>query len=276
MSEGTCAVLLDPAGELDMREAAAAFVEVFGGAPPDYTRQLRNRPGVLAQELKPSDARRLELALRNRRIAVFTMTESEMAVPPEVLEIRDGRIQEDGFHIESEEGAQLAPWREILLIDCSRVRYDVIHKRVDPSVRHDGDVSLVPAWLRNRNNSLSPADPLAGMDPGDIGAQRRIKTETRSAWREVLDVICYDPWLHIRIDADTFRYVNANMPLHPTSHLNFTALTVILKSHSPRAETGPGVALLLDGDPKTRLRSGSLEAFENHLLWRLQLLWRKA
>ena len=273
MSEATHAVLLDPAGELDMCEAAAAFVEAFGGAPMDYTRQLRDRPGVLARGLAANDARRLALALGNHRIAVFTMAESEMALPPEVVEIRDGQFREDGFLVKSEEGVQLAPWGEILLLDCSRVRYDVTHKRVDPSVRSDGDASIIPNWLRKDNAPF--LQDVTGLDPATIGAQRRMRTETRSAWQEVFDAICYDPWMHFRIDADTFRYVNANMPVHATSHLNFTALVVIFKSHATRAEAGPGVRLLLDGNPRTRLRSSSLEAFENHLLWQLQILWRK-
>ena len=123
-----------------------------------------------------------------------------------------------------------------------------------------------------------------GMGSGFIGMGRAFasdragtqetRKETASAWREVLDLVCYDPWIHLRIDRETFRYAVADMPLHPTNHLNFAALAVMIKACATKAKCGPGISLLLDGQPTTRSKAASLEAHENEVLWRLQLLWR--
>jgi len=279
MAEDTYAVMRELIGEYNMRDAASAFVEVMGGAVMDHTRALKERPGVLAQGLDESHARKLVAALRGHGVPAFSMRESEMAIPPPVQEIRDGRIADEGFLMEADSGPVMAPWREMLLMDCSRVRYEVVKRkrryRTSPD-RGGSSESLLPRWLRGtRDPALAPFRDVAGVDPMAIGAHGKPQTEARSAWKEVFDVVCYDPWIHFRMEADAFRYVNANMPVHPTSHLNFTALVVIFNARTEKAVAGPGVAMLLDGNPATRLKSSSLDAFENHVLWRLQLIWRK-
>lgn len=264
MNAPAFAVLREPASAMNLKEAAAAMSLSLGGVATDNVRKLRDAPGILARSLSESEARAFVLALRERGVGAFAMAESKMAFPPNAEEVRDGRIEEEGFRFRTSRGVQLAPWSEIIYIDTARVRHQVERERKTFQTR--------PSWLKDHH--------AVGLGHGGMFVHtsdspgRQPQKETVSAWKEVFDIVCYDPWEHLRIDRDSFRYAAAGMPLHPTNHLNFTALIVMVKARADKAECGPGVGLMLDGKPNTRATESSVEAYENNLLWRLQLLWR--
>lgn len=261
----TFAVLREPASEMNLRLAASAMAEALGGVAMDHVARLRDAPGVLARNLGQEPAEAFARALGQQGIGTFVLPESKMAFPPDAEDIREGRVEEEGFRFQSEKGPMLVPWGEILLMDCAMVRFDVERKVKEFRTR--------PEWLRDYSGGLGMrfgrgAFLVRHNDP------EQPRKETVSAWREVLDLICYDPWAHVRIDRENFNYRSAGMPLHPTNHLNFSALAVMIKARAEKAECGPGMSLLLDGQPATRAKAPSLAAYENDLLWRLQLLWR--
>lgn len=267
MPPDTFAVLREPATEFDLRRASAAMAMALGGLAMDHLARLRDAPGVLARGLGQGQAEAFVRALGNQGIAAFVLPESKMAIPPKAEEIREGRVEEEGFRFQSAKGPLLAPWGEILLMDCSMVRFEVERKVQEFRTRPEGMANYRVSFgnVRVGRRQIVRIPEASPNQP---------RKETVSAWREVLDLICYDPWTHMRIDREKFRYHSAGMPVHPTNHLNFSALAVMLKVRAEKAQCGPGMALLLDGKPATRSKASSLAAYENELLWRLQLLWR--
>ena len=253
MSSETYAILREPRSKMDLRQAAAALAKVLGRVRIDVTQELRDRPGILADGLTQQQAQKAAGLLRQGGIGVFVMAQSQMALPPPPIEICDGKLGEDGFSFIGPEGPITAPWGQIIFLDCARVGYDEYVK--------EQQIQMTAYYSR------ADAD---AYDPPVVSREVR-----RSKWKEFLDVVCYDPWVHFRIDRHSFRYAKTGLPLQSASHENFTQLIRAFKARAESAATGPGIRLLLDGDPRTRLSTAGLEAHDNYIQWRLQLLWRE-
>lgn len=253
MSPETYAVLREPIGKMDIGQAAMALAKAFARLRVDVARELRDRPGILAEGLTRAQAEQAAVLLRQSGIGVFVMAESQMAIPPEPIEIREGKLAADGFAATTSAGPLTAPWNQIILLDCARVKHEEFVQTQEIQMTANYDARHV----------------------GTFEPPVRTRQELRSSWKEFLDVICYEPWLHLRIDRNEFRYHATGLPVRAVSYENFSTLLRAFKTRATNAALGPGVALLLDGDPRTRLASSSLKAHENHILWRLQLIWRK-
>ena len=106
-----------------------------------------------------------------------------------------------------------------------------------------------------------------------VGFER--KTRRKLVWHEIFDVVCHDPWIHFRINKDSFTYAAAGLPVHPTREHNFLALVVTFKTRCANATEDPGIQFLFDGKPETRRQTPNLIAHHNHILWQIQLHFRK-
>ena len=266
MSGNTYAVMLDADEGFDHRAAAAALAETFGKTPFDHMKPLKDSPGIFARDLPQHLADHLASALEQRGIRAFALAEEDMAILPPPVPVSQGVVEDEGFYFKAPQGNLMAPWGEILLMDCARVRYQII-RRSPPST----------PWQQGLRNLTRDAfaGPIRFPLRGEASASGPPAPQASPAWMEVFDVVCYDPWVHFRIDMDKFHYARSGVPVHSTQHLSFTALVVVFRARAQNASLGPGIAHLLDGDPRTRSRADGLAAYENGLLWRLQLLWRR-
>ena len=202
--------------------------------------------------LSEAAARKAVAALRGQGTPVFALPQKKLVGLPPVLELRHVQVFPEGLHFEAPEGAVLAPWDEIIFFDSARVRTE---KRVRVT-------KVKPVTISYRGARSS------------FGLTRETRREL--GWRELLDVVCYQPWLHLRIDKDDFRYAETGLPVHPTREANFQALVVTFKARATKAVAGPGIDLLFDGRPRTRSRASSMKAYENQIAWQAQLLFRDA
>jgi len=242
-------LLREKAAELDPGKVAAVLAPILGHVRADLHRELLDRPGVLVGGLSEYKAAMAVDALNQAGCSVFALPESDVVVPPPVREIRRGKVIEEGFLFEEADSMRLAPWSEIVYFDAVQVQ---TAKNV---VAHDRE------WDTS----------------GEEGVQFRdvayLKLET--GWQELLEVVCYEPWVHLRIDKTTFRFNEANLPRYPTATKSYLALAIAFKTRCAAAGEGPGVELLFDGSSKTRQRLPNMKMHENLLLWRLTLRFRR-
>jgi len=242
---GACAVLREDSTAYDIQRAAAAMAQVLGGVAPDWSRELRDRPGVLADNLPADMAQALASALTSQRIPAFAMPQDDMAIPPPPLMATEAVPSDEGLLCRSGQQAELVPWEEVVLFDCARVRAA----------------------------SLSPLDLLRGR--GRAAPAGQPAEEPESSSRDLLDIICYEPWLHVRIDAETFQFASLGAQPQSARRLGFASLVRLVRGHCQDATAGPGALLILGRRAGGALSLPSLAACDNHLLWRLQLLWRE-
>jgi hypothetical protein len=100
-----------------------------------------------------------------------------------------------------------------------------------------------------------------------VNQPRKIET----SWQEHLDVVCCEPWTHLRIEKERFRYADSGLPKHATVLKGFLALAITFKTRCSSAAEGPGVGLLFGGRPQLRQRVQNMKTYENLLQWRLTL-----
>ena len=96
-----------------------------------------------------------------------------------------------------------------------------------------------------------------------------MKLET--GWKELLDVVCYEPWVRLQIERDNFRYAESGLLYHGSKAKRFLALVVAFNARCDTGAAGPGIRLLFDGKPETRQRMPNERIYENLFQWRLTL-----
>ncbi|HRU04162.1 MAG TPA: hypothetical protein P5137_00135 [Candidatus Brocadiia bacterium] len=239
---GACAVAREDGPGYSIPRAAAAMAQVLSGVAPDWARELRDRPGILAEDLPPDTAEALVHALAGHRIPAFVVAQDEMAVPPPPFLASEAQLTEEGFLCRSGQQKALAPWDEVILFECARVRA----------------ASRGPLDLLRRNRAAAPR--------GTAGDQEATS-------HDLLDIVCYQPWLHVRVDSETFQFASLGLPPQPARRQSFANLVRVIRGRCPEATAGPG-ALLILGRGEGALTLPTIEACDNNLLWRLQLLWR--
>ncbi len=91
----------------------------------------------------------------------------------------------------------------------------------------------------------------------------------RQAWYQFLDLLLDDETCpHLRMKASNFGYTSLGERLFATQAANFMALSGLFAVRCPRAYIDSSITLLLDDDPRTRVKLPTLEAFDNYLLWK--------
>jgi len=247
------AILLEPGVAFEPARVAQAMAPALDAVAMDLARQLRERPGIVAEHLTEKQVGLAAMALQQDGARFFIVRQDALVTPPNPVTVEQGRVLKRGYRFATPSGEAAAPWDQILFMDCSRVRFQEMkeHTELKRDIVVGPRGGVATHWRQER------------------------KKRPQSAWREVLDIICYRPWLRLRLDSSSYRFATDGLPVHPSRHENFAARVVVFKSRSAKASVGPGVEALLDGNPVTNLRSQSMAAYENHIRWQLQLLYRR-
>ena len=252
-SKDVYAVLLEPSADVETSRIARAMAPALGKATMDLMMALRNRSGILAESLSEEEAGRIAAGLQQAGVLFFIVKQNSLVDPPPVVEIREGRFTDEGYAFESRPQQVLAPWDRILLLECARVRYEVskVRTELDVSFDTDGEGNTLRNWQ---------------------GRQKRVQ---EPAWKVLLEVICEDPWVRVRIDGSSYRFGKDGLPVHLNRHDNLLARAVVLRTRSERAAAGPGLEALLGGRPDAQVKLNGMECYENHIRWQLQMIYRQ-
>jgi hypothetical protein len=216
---------------------------------------LADSPGILLAGLSEPQAQRAAEALTRSGLSVMVLPDQEVVTPPPLVEVREAKVLPEGLRVEVPRPPVLVPWEEVVFLDAAQVR----------TVKKVTGLDSVPRLA---------ADGFA--DDGEDSGPPYLMARTRMqvSWQDLLDVVSYEPWLHLQIDRERFRFGRSGLPLHPTSAKNFLALVIAVKTRATKAAEGPGVGLLFDGKPDTRQQFQSMKAFENVLQWQLTRVFR--
>ncbi len=251
MSEATderYAILRCEAVELDVIRTAEVLAPILGRVRADLQRDLAVQPGILASDVAHAVALHAAADLRRDGVPVLIVPQADVVEAPPLIEVRRAQVTAEGFLFHHRGAATLAPWEEIVYFDAVQVQTSETTVAADRQMVEAGEGGV--AWR-------------------DVA---RLKLET--AWRELIDVVCYEPWVRLQIDKETFRFGAAGLARHPSRAKSFLALAIAFKTRCDPASEGPGMQLLFDGNPQTRQRVGSMRAYESLLRWRLTLRFR--
>jgi hypothetical protein len=254
----TYSVLRELKTEINIQKAAAVIGAATLAAAADMLLPLKKSPGILCAGLRKTDAERIVQELRDMNMPVFSMRDADLVTPPAAIDLKAGKVRGDGFAFDGPEGAMTAAWDKIIVIEAGQIKKSKQVTKIE-SKRPARYTSMAGGGMINAS--------------GGGGVVRR--THTEMEYTDLFDIICYEPWLHLRINKATFQFAQTGLPRHPTREANFTGFVVVFKARCTNAISGEGVELLFDGKPATRSRTASKEAFENHLLWLTQLRFRK-
>jgi hypothetical protein len=247
-SAGAYAVLRRSDVELDLSTVARILAPILGCVRADLQGQLAKRPGILVSGLSRHVASQAAHALEQAGVGVRVLPQSDVVIPPPMVEVRRGKVLPQGFQFEDSRAPRLAPWKEIVYFDAVQIQ----------------TAKNVIAYDREWDTSGEE-----GVTFRDV-AYLRLET----GWQELLDVVCYEPWVHLRIDKNDFRYSETGLPLHANAMKNFLALLIAFKTRCDALAEGPGVRLLFDGRTETRQRMPNLNTYENLFQCRLTLRFR--
>jgi hypothetical protein len=236
-------------GEFDLAEAARVLAPILDVPRANLQQQLAERPGVFAQGVPEPVAAEAVASLRHTGIEAVSVPDSEVVHRPATIEVKRGRVLDDGFQFRHRGQDRIAPWGEIVFFDAASVQ---LTEQVVESEREPIRTDDRPTYR-------------------DVAYQR-----VKASWEEFLDVVCYEPWVHLRIAKDSFHYAQAGIPAYASSTKSFLALVIAFKTRCDPAGEGPGVGLLFDGKARTRQRVPSMRMYDNLLMWRLTLRFREA
>jgi hypothetical protein len=243
-SAETFALLRQPRAELNSAKAAEVLAATLGRVRVDLQRELAERPGVLLRGLSADEAREAAGALDEIGVPTWVLPESKIVVPPRPVAIRHGKVEPEGFVFVDAHESKMAAWRNICYFDIVQILAAKNKIVVDREIRDSSGRQISPREVRQ-------------------------KVETK--WQEFLDVVCFDPAVHLRIDRSDFRYTDSGLPTHADPAKNYLGLVIAFKTRCESAVEGPGVELLFDGKPDTHQRVANPRIYENLLQWRLTI-----
>ena len=251
MSAGKYAILREMNTTVDAEAACAVIAPIVGMAQGETAMLLRDRPGILLWDLDRECAQKVLAGLHAQGMTCFGLPQKKLVALPETLPTRELTVAGEAFRVPGPSGALVVSWSEVLCYDVVRIR----------------------SSKRERVVSMGQREHY-----GRYGATRAHMSPTyreRLEWIEYLDVICYEPWTHLRINKSDFRYPRSGLPMHPTRERNFLGLAVTFQTRAEKAFAGGGINDLFDGKPETRQSLRSEKAHENHIMWLLQMAFRK-
>ena len=251
MANETYAILRETQSDMDIEKASEVLAPILRRVRMEVKQHLCVSPGILVSGLTETAAKKAATQLDGHGMRVFILPHSKFVTPPSVVELRRGKVMGEGFAFKAGTQNIYAPWNQIILIDSARVQ---VQKTVKVN-----EIKMPKMTARGGRTSY--------------GVTR--KSRTQVGWREFLEVLCYKPWVRVRIHKDDFSFAQTGLPVHPTRESNFFALAVTFKTRCPNAVEGPGMAPLFDGKPETRRSEMSMKSFNNHFLWLVQLRFRK-
>ena len=258
--------------DVDVRPAVArAVAQATGQVALDVTRNLRETPGILADNLPQHQAERLVGALSQVDVSAFSLPRSELVQFPEPVFLETARLGDDILVVEdlrAASGARLGtlrvPYKDIVFAAAGQVSEEK-RRRVNDSTPYAGAPGV--------SAGLMIGGPLMAAAMAADGATPASHMETSVRDHHVLDLFAVNPAHHIRLNAKTFNFTQTGLPLQMSSLLN---LTEFIKRLGPLCESAAidlSVKHILDGDPLTNLRFKSLERYEAYVFWRVQLLY---
>ena len=225
----------------------------------DASSKMRECGGVIDESLNEQQASRLVGSLSSSRIGAVRIPAENLVEFPKAELCHRGTPTEDGFILEKTElsGGRRAIKRfhiigqNIVLFIAGMVKEKKKYKKteykreVTAYTRYGALVSNIPKTV----------------------------TEHRDVSKYYLDICTIEPTSHCRIEAAQFNFRTFGLGIAPTKFQNLVKLVGWIKSIAAEAFIDRSIQWVLDGDPKTNLRTPSLKAYNNYVFWATQMAY---
>jgi len=250
---------------------ANALAKVTGRLAIDVTRELRNRVGILASSLNTEQARAFVTLLGQTGVPAFVLPEHEFVRFPPPVFLETARFADDALDVADLRdqnnrplGAVNLPYNDIVFLATARVRSITETRETVP----DSGPAIQPRFL-------SPGLGFGATFGLDFDSEPHHTTRTRQHYQyaNYLDLFAVEPAHHVRLNAATFNFIQTGMKMKPTSILNLAQFAATLSARCQHAQIDPSIRHILDGNPQTNLTCKSLDAYQDYLDWRIQLLY---
>jgi hypothetical protein len=242
-------VLLSRDEPVPATDLASPLAEVLEMPAVEITRQIRDRPWVLLDDVPATALDAVFDVLVAHGVSAKAVPEIHMPTLPEPLRLRYGEPLPKGMFLQraAPPAPAILPWDGLRIVSAG-------YLPVKP------DESL--------GAELLPDTP--GSAPMGTGSRRE------------KDVLLVDfvgdveEPLRLRIDAAEYNYDYLGDRMAPSSRENVRLLLADIQRHAPHARFTSRCSKLIEGSPTSDFRFRSLDAFETYNRWVLQAVEEEA
>jgi hypothetical protein len=230
--------------EVDLAQIARLIAEPLEVEVADLVQTLAHRFGILAEDVSEAVASRCVVALQEVGVSVRAVPQSAIVEPPEPLQLRSGRPDDDVFfYVGPTTQKGVVKWADVVWADLASVQEASQQKYED--------------W------------ELSGRSDGT--ATRRVRTHRTVVTRQppFLELVWREPWLVLRISPERFEFTTTGLPLFATARENLLALAGTIASRATAAHLGPGLSWLGTDSPPREHRAQTEATYLGFLRWQL-------
>jgi hypothetical protein len=231
--------------DLDVPAVARLIAELLDLSLIDLIQVLPQRSGILAENLAEHVADRCIAVLAAAGINVRAVPQSAVLEVPEIVTLRSGRLDDDGFlYVVDTRRNGVVKWPDVLWVDFVTIQEFQKQGYTDVEVDPDGG-----------GEPLVSKHPLATKFP------------------LFLDLVTCEPWLLLRISDERFEFTTTGLPTFAARRDNLIALSATIAERAIKAHLGPGMKWLDSGGPRQPHRIASHAIYSGFLRWQLTRLF---
>jgi hypothetical protein len=234
--------------KLDAPGVARLLAEPLQLAVPDLLQVLPRRSGILAESLTEHVARQCLALLVNAGIAAQVVPQLSIVELPELVTLRSGRPDDQGFSYGASDQQGVVQWSEVLWVDFVSILESTTEEFDDWVLDYSTNEDRSP--LRRFKN-------------------RRLVTKPTM----FVDLVTYKPWLLMRIPSERFDFAATGLPMFPVARQNLTVIASEIASRAVDARIGPGLQALISRTKSPSVRPPSQAVYRGFLRWQLTLLF---
>ncbi len=225
-----------------------------GDVASDVAMRLSRYPYWMVRKATPEIAKNVLKACIAANVEAELIGEQQVIDPPEVVPVARLEPQPTGFFVLVKRQPLFIKWSELIAIDAYESGQDKVTEVKAP----EADVQPYHRY----------------------GLQISHPTPTRNAmvveWHPRAELVCFDPWLTLRIDAETFPFASCGLPVASSRQLSLVTLLKTIQERAPHADTQFAIVQAQPGKAMGLPRLLSTFPFTPNLAWRLTRVFRAA
>jgi hypothetical protein len=234
---------------------AALVAPVCGGVLGDVSLRLNRYPNWLVRKAPPEIAKHVLKACIEANVAAEIVGENQIIEPPEVVPAARLEPQPTGFFVLTKRQPLFIKWSELIAIEAYESGQETTQEVTAPEM-----------------------DVIPGAHPDAYRAHRPTPTRKamKVAWHPRAELVCFDPWLVLRIDAETFPFASCGLPVAASRQLSLVTLLKTILERAPHADAHFAIIQAQPGKAMGLPRLLSSFPYTPNLAWRLTRIFRDA
>lgn len=233
---------------------AAIVAPACGGVLGDVSMRLGRYPYWLVRKATPDVAKLVLKACLAANVAAEIVGENQIVDPPEVIPVARLEPQPTGFFVLVKRQPLFIKWSELIAIEA----YESGHETTQEVTAPESDVHQHhPDTYRFQHPTPT-------------------RKATKVAWQTRAELVCFDPWLTLRIDAETFPFASCGLPVSPSRQLSLVTLLKAILERAPHADTHFSIVQGQPGKMLSLPRLLSNFPYTPNLAWRLTRIFLDA